>query len=341
VWVATIRDIARRAGVSVATVSRVVNGLPGVSNGTKEKVLKVTHELQYRPNAVARSLVTRRSYILGVFFLDPVNSDLRHPFFQDVLAGFKQRVGHEGYDLLVFNNSRPGEAGLSFAQRCWEQQVDGVLVVGVPRINPDLHELATSGIPCMGVDCELVGPKAGHISSDNIGGAARAVEHLIRLGHRRIAMINGSGFTKVSQDRLIGYRQALRAAGLPYQPGWVLEGDFTQAAGYDCMQQLLKGPELPKAVFSAADMMAIGAIEACQAAGLRVPEDVSVVGFDDINLASVFRPQLTTVRQQSVLMGRMAAEALVSMIGSDDFTPPVTTVPVELVVRETTAPPRH
>lgn len=336
---ATIRDIARKAGVSVATVSRVVNGHPSVSLATKARVLSVTQEMGYRPNAVARSLVTRRSYILGVFFLDPYNSDLRHPFFQEVLAGFKLRVGQEGYDLLIFNNQRPAEAGLSFTQRCYEQQVDGVLVVGVPRINPDLHELAVSGIPCMGVDCDLVGPRAGHISSDNVRGAVEATEYLIGLGHRRIALINGSGDTKVAQDRLIGYRKALQARGLAFNADWVFDGSFTEEGGYTCMNALLGQPSRPTAVFCSADVTAIGAIQAMRENGLQAPKDLSVVGFDDITPAAYFRPRLTTVRQEAMVIGRMAAEALVAMISDEEFTPPVLTVPTQLLIRDSSAPP--
>lgn len=336
---ATIRDIAKRAGVSVATVSRVVNGYPGVHPDTRERVLTLTRELSYRPNAVARSLVTRRSYMIGIFFLDLVNSDLRHPFFQDVLAGFKGRVGQVGYDLLIFNNQRQAEAGLTFAQRCYQQQVDGVLVVGVPRPRADLRELAHSGIPCMGVDCELVGPRAGHFRSDNVGGARTAVEYLIRLGHRKIAFINGDPISRPARDRLQGYREALEAHDLPFSADWVRDSHYTREGGYISMQDLLLQPEAPTAVFCAADIAAIGAMDAARAAGLSVPDDLSIIGFDDIQGASMVTPRLTTVQQNGVTLGELAAEALLSTLGNEGFRPPITVVPTQLVLRESTAPP--
>lgn len=336
----TIRDIARKAGVSVATVSRVMNGYAGVNEATKEKVLKVTRELSYRPNAVARSLVTRRSWSFGVFYLDPVNSDLRHPFFQDVLDGFKRRVGQEGYDLLVFNNQRPADAGLSFTQRCYEQQVDGVLVVGVPKINPDLTELANSGIPCMGVDCDLVGPKASHVSSDNVDGAIRAMKHLLSLGHRKIALLNGSVDVGVAQERLKGYRLALEEAGLPYRPDWVHHGDFTRETGETFTFSLLDSPDRPTAIFcTGGDMMAIGALSALAQRGVQVPQEMSVVGFDDIAAASFVTPSLTTVRQDAAAMGLHAAEALLSMMNPEASAPPALLFPTQLIIRKSTAAP--
>jgi LacI family transcriptional regulator len=331
--VATIYDIAKRAGVSPATVSKVLNGYPDVSDKTRKKIHEITEELQFQPNAAARGLTTKRSMLIGVFFRDHVNSGLRHPFFQNVLASFKDVVGNEGYDLLFFANEQNGPE--SFEARALQRDVDGILLVGVPRTDPAVASLAASRIPCMSIDLDLLGQRAGYLCSDNVGGAKLAVNFLISCGHRNIGFLGGSIVTKPGHDRLLGYQQACQANNLSMRREWILEGDFTETSGYLAGSQLAELRELPTAVFCASDMMALGMISALREKGIEAGRDISVVGFDDVEMAHFVTPGLTTIRQRTDLMGEQAAKALVSLIEGPDIVPPVLTVETELVVRGT------
>jgi len=331
----TIRDLAKRAGVSVATVSRVLNNYPDVSTETKLKVLALAKEMNFRPSAAARSLVTRRSNIIGVFFLqDHVNAMILHPFFQEVIVGFKRAVGAAGFDLLFFTSSRPADRHFSYLRHCRHHQVDGVVLMGVDRGDKQMAELASSGLPCMSVDVDVLGKRAGYVLSDNREGGMQAVRHLGSLGHTRIALINGHPTSKPTHDRFVGYRDALEDLGLPYRSEYVLYDDYTWEHGYASMKTLLDLPEPPTAVFACADLIAMGAIKAIRERGLHVPEDVAIVGFDDIEFASMVHPALTTVRQAKEAMGRAAGEALVRLIEEPGSSPPILVLPTELVIRE-------
>jgi LacI family transcriptional regulator len=322
--------------VSVATVSRVLNDYDDVSATTRERVLKLAEELEYTPTAAARSLVTKRSYVVGVVLSTGVDHpDIQHPFFQEVLVGLKRRLGAGGYDLLLLANEESGNAfgTHSYLQRCRHHRVDGVVLMGAEAGEPDVQKLARSTIPCVAVDLDLVGRRTGFVISDNARGADLAIEHLHELGHDRIATINGPTQARVGMDRLMGYRQALGRLGLPYRDDYVRDGDFYFESGSIAMQELLSLPEPPTAVFAASDLMAAGAIRAVEQAGLAVPADIAVVGFDDIQLAAMMQPALTTIRQNKLGLGSAAAEALLRMIERDGAPPPGITLPVELVVR--------
>lgn len=332
---ATIRDLAKRAGVSVATVSRVLNNYPDVAEETRQRVMELAKAMEYRPSAAARTLVTQTSHVIGVFFLqDHVNRVMLHPFFQEVMLGFKRVVGQAGYDLFLFTNQQPGTDTFSYVKRCRHHRVDGVVLMGVDRDDPGIRELVATDIPCISIDADLTGKRAGYICSDNVAGTAMAVQHLHELGHRSIGFINGLPDSRVGQDRWLGYRQAMERLGLPSRPEWVLDGDFTWDVGYSRMHALLGLPERPTAIVAGADLIAVGAIKAAHEHGLRVPEDLAIVGFDDISLASMVSPALTTVRQRMEEIGEIAGRSLVTLIEQPDSFPPVITLPVSLVIRE-------
>ncbi|WP_067936125.1 LacI family DNA-binding transcriptional regulator [Alicyclobacillus kakegawensis] len=337
----TIYDIAKRAGVSAATVSKVLNGYRDVSLATRLKVQRITEELGYRPNAIARSLATKRTMCIGVFFEDYVNVGLRHPFFSDLISAFQDVVGRQGYDVLFFADRQLEQAVSGFEARARHREVDGVLVFGVPRRDPGLPELANSQIPCVFVDLDLIGSRASYLTSDNVGGAVAAVRYLADCGHREIAFLGDQLATKPGQDRLIGYQQELRRRNLPFHPEWVLKGDFMEESGYQAACRLLDCAHRPTAVFCVSDLMAIGAIRAFRDHGLEVARDISVIGFDDITLARYVTPGLTTIRQQREEMGRKAAAELLGLIADPSKLPSIITVPTELVVRETVGPPIH
>jgi LacI family transcriptional regulator len=333
---ANIHELARLSGVSPSTVSRVFNGYTDVSDATRERVLAVARELDYTPSAAARSLVRQRSQLVGVILhTGPEHPDLQHPFFQEVLVALKHAVGRAGYDLLVFASEDDGaEAGPpSYAKRVRHHAVDGVVLFGVDAADREMERVGNLGIPLMGIDLQTEGPRAGYVMSDNALGARLAVRHLHGLGHTRIATIAGPQDTVPGADRLRGYRTELDALGLEYRPQYVLDGDFYAESGRGAMRVLLAQAEPPTAVFAASDLMAVGALQAVQEAGMRVPDDVAIVGFDDVQIAPLVQPPLTTIRQDKAGIGSAAAVALVRMIEEPAAAPPVVTVPVELVVR--------
>jgi LacI family transcriptional regulator, galactose operon repressor len=331
-----IHEVARLSGVSVATVSRVFNGYTDVSEKTRQRVFASAKKLEYTPSGAARTLVRKRSELIGVFLFTGVDHpDIQHPFFQDVLVALKQEVGLAGFDLLLFATEREEEglAPHSFLTRARHHHADGLVLMGIDPHDPELKRLVRAAIPTVAVDVELSGPRAGYVSSDNAEGSRLAARHLWELGHRRIATITGDTRTKPGADRLAGYRDALAELGGPVRDDYVAFGDFYTESGYEAMASLLALSEPPTGVVVAADLMAVGAIRAVEAAGLRCPDDVSVIGFDDIQLAELMSPPLTTVRQDKHGLGTAAARALVEMIEDPDARPAARTLPVQLVVR--------
>lgn len=330
--------MAKQSGVSVSTVSRVFNEYDDVSPATRERVLAVARKLDYAPSHAARTLVNKRSQLIGVvLFTGYEHPDIHHPFFQEVLVGLKHGIGELGYDLLLFATEQPGSSRgrpHSYLRRARQHRVDGIVLMGVERSDPEVEKLVRSPVPVIAVDLDVVGDRTSYVASDNIGGARLAVRHLHGLGHTRIAFIAGPSGTKPGADRTLGYRAEMRELGLKVPPGYEIEGDFYPESGEQAMRSMLSLPEPPTAVFAAADMMALGAIRCAHAAGLSVPGDLAVVGFDDIRLAELLSPSLTTVRQDMVGIGLSAGRALVEQIENPDATPPVLTLPVELVVRE-------
>jgi LacI family transcriptional regulator len=274
--------------------------------------------------------------LIGVILFTGLDHpDIGHPFFQEVLVGVKHGVGAGGYDVLLFATERPadGNAAHSYLGRARHHRVDGVVLMGVDREDPEVATLVEADIPIVGVDLDVTGAKATHVSSDNVGGARLAVRHLHGLGHRRIATIAGPEHHKPGADRLVGFRAELQALGIERRPEYELIGDWYTESGERAMQALLALPEPPTAVFAAADLMAVGAMKAARDAGLDVPADLAVVGFDDIQLASLLHPALTTIHQDKVGLGQAAARAILEQIENPEMTPAALTLPVELIIR--------
>jgi LacI family transcriptional regulator len=326
-------------------VSRVLNGYPDVAPRTRERVLAAIEEHDYTPVRAARSLVTGRTHVIGVILETGAgHPDLQHPFFQEVLVGLKHAVGGLGYDLLLFSTETSGNGYVNgatqrFLARARQHRVDGVVLMGVDRHASQIQELVASGIPTMSIDLDLEGDRAGHVMSDNVTGGTLAVRHLVELGHTRIALIGGPQDGRPGVDRLLGYRRELLRLGLEHRPEYVREGDFYPGSGYGEMMSLLNLSDPPTAVFAAADLMAAGAIRAISERGMRCPDHVSVVGFDDVQLAGLLQPPLTTVRQDKQRMGRVAGEGLIRAIDDPTIAPPTVVVPVELVIRTSAAAP--
>jgi LacI family transcriptional regulator len=337
-----IHELARLSGVSVGTVSRALNGYTDVRAETRERILRIAQELDYTPSASARTLVTQRSHVVGVFLeTGEGHPDLQHPFFHEVLGGIKAFAGPAGYDLLLFASERPGNGfgAHSYLKRCRHHNVDGAVLMGLDADDPEVRRLVRSDVATVGVDILLEGPVTTSVASDNEAGAAAAVRHLHELGHRRIAHITGLLDKRPGADRLRGYRHELQRLGVTPRDEYVQFGDFYVESGHRGMQALLALDEPPTAVFAGADLTALGAIHAAGEAGLEVPRDLSVVGFDDIQLAPYLHPPLTTLRQAKASLGTEAGRALIRHIEEEPDVPAAVTLPVELIVRGSTAAP--
>lgn len=336
-----IYDIAKRAGVSVTTVSKALNNYSDISEKTRKKIHQISEEMGYRANSVARSLSMKRSWTIGVFFNDFMNSGFKHPFFMDIMESFKKVVGENGYDILFIANHHIGGKRVSYVNQCYNRNADGLFTLSLHNDDPFLTELTQSNIPCISFDLDIIGKRLGYITSENIQGQMEAVEYLYQLGHRKIANIAAPFRTLTGHHRYLGYKQAIEKLGITYRSDYVVIGDYYIESGYVKMKELLRLPEPPTAVVTAADLIAIGAMKAVQEEGLSIPDDISIIGFDDIDLCQHVSPGLTTVRQDKQLLGKQAAEALLRLIEEPDTIPPVMTIPTDLVIRGSCTSPKR
>jgi LacI family transcriptional regulator len=316
----TIRDVAREAGVSVATVSRVLNGSGPVHEQTRERIRAVARELRYVPDSAARSLITRRTETLGV-----VLPDLYGEFFSEVMRGLDQSARRRGYHVLV-SSSHADRAEIEAAVRAMMGRVDGLVVMAPDVDAASLADNLPESLPVVLLNSGLGGDAGGSgvsfpfdtVDVDNYGGARGAVRHLVGLGHTRVALVKGAERNHDARERLRGYRDALAGARLEAPARWELPGDFTEAAGHDAALRILRMRPRPTALFAANDSMAIGALSALREAGARVPEDVAVVGFDDIPLARYMSPPLSSVHVDIARLGGRAVERLLELVAERD-----------------------
>ena len=328
---ATIRDVAERARVSVASVSRVLNGTGPVTEATRLRVFEAAEALQYVPHSGARSLSTSKTQTIGVIL-----PDLCGEFFSELIRGMDVAARSLGYHLIVSSSHDDAEEA-SAAIRSMRGRVDGLIVLS-PHL--DAANLAASLAGRTPILLMNGGADAGRpsIVVDNHGGAVLAVEHLIATGRRRIAHIAGPAGNLAAEARLAGYLQAMADAGLPTA---VVDGEFTQPSGHAAGVELARRELRPDAVFAANDIMAVGAMLALQDSGLRVPEDIALIGFDDVPIAALVRPGLTTLRIRIAETGRRALERLVRLINAADEAVADTACEVvrpELVVRPSSHP---
>lgn len=299
----TIREVAREAGVSVATVSRVLNGSGQASPATRDRIREVAERLRYAPNEAARSLIRSSSRTLGVLL-----PDLHGEFFSELMRGIDQRARQDGFHLLVSNfhaDAREMEATL----RAMRGRVDALILMSPDVDTRDILADVASGTATVLLNATAREvPGSDGVTIDNVGGARAMVRHLVRQGYERVAMIKGPERNHDSRERLRGYRAVLRAAGLPVLPDLEVSGDFTESSGYAAAQQLLALNEWPRAIFAANDAMAVGALSALRDAGVRVPEDIALAGFDDIPIAQYLTPPLSSVHVAIDELGRRATE---------------------------------
>lgn len=332
----TIADVAAHAGVGAGTVSRVLNNSPRVSATTRARVLKAIEQLNYRPNPMARGLSMGRCQTLGA-----VVPFFTHASAVERLRGVVAVLDGSRYDLVLFNVESPLHRDEHFAALTRRDRADGLLVMSLPPPPDSLERLGHGGVPVVLLDSQ--GKGVPSVVTDDVEGGRMATRHLVSLGHERIAFIgddpdNPLGFIS-SAHRERGYRATLRDAGLRVRPGYVRHGPHVRTIARRRTEELLARRDRPTAIFAASDTQALGVLEAVRAAGLEVPDDMSVVGFDDIEVSSYVG--LTTVRQPLYESGRVAATLLLDALEAEGPVAPVKHgLELELVVRSTTAPPK-
>jgi LacI family transcriptional regulator len=325
-----LEQIAKLSGVSRSTVSRVINNDPNVSVVTRDKVLQVVKRVNYTPNAAARGLAAGCTHVLGLVIPMGVSALFTDPYFPVLIQGVSSACNAREYSVMLWL-AEPEYERRQIRQIMYSGLVDGVIISSMLLNDSLVQALLEGELPFMLVGRHPTDTRASYVDADNIGGAREAVTHLLRLGRTRVATITGPQNMIAGTDRLAGYTAALRDRGLLSDPNLIAEGDFTEAGGHRAMQQLLA--RRPDAVFAASDMMALGAIRAIREAGLRVPEDVAVVGYDDLPFAAHSDPPLTTIRQPIQRTGATAVETLLDLINHPNGAAHRVVLPTELVVR--------
>lgn len=325
----TIQDVAAAAGVSVSTVSRVLNNKDDVAQETYEKIQRVINELGYTSSLAAKSMRSRKTNVIGL-----IVPDLEQSFCLNVVKGVNWAIEQLHYDLLVYTGGNSPDRAWAVRERQYVSLLNGSITDGIIVVTPTAETFSTH-YPLVAIDPHLDSTDFPAVIATNRVGALSAMEHLLNLGHRRIGFIGGRPDLQSAIRRLEGYKDSLRQANIPFDPDLVQIGNFTQESGYQCAQKLLALPERPTAIFAANDKSAIGAIEALNEAGLKVPDDMSIVGFDNTEEASFVNGGLTTVDQFIHDMGRVAVDMLVNLIQNKPLESYVYRVPTRLIVRNT------
>lgn len=326
-----IKEVASKANVSTATVSRTVNGNPLVSSKTADRVWRAIRELGYYPNSHARILVSGRSRILGLII-----SDIANPFFPELVKGFEDTALDQNYNVMIANTGYDSSRMTLGVRRMIEHQVDGVAIMTSEVDHHLIDELSRRGVPIVFLDVGSVKKRVSNIRVDYAKGIREAIDHLYDLGHRSVAFISGPMQLKSARIRRTAFLKSLAARHMDTDGSLVATGNHRVDGGQSCMEQLLRLHQRPTAVLASNDLTAIGALRAIHAAGLQVPKDISLIGFDDIELSQYTDPPLSTVRLSREELGRTAFEALVNIIeGVSDHGSEVR-VGTRLVLREST-----
>lgn len=325
---ASLKDIAKEVGVSTATVSKALNDLPDISEETKRLVREKAKEMGYFPNLAARALKTHRTYNLGVLFVDDKSSGLTHPFFSRVLESLRSEAEHMGYDI-TFINQRLADTDMSYLEHCRYRGVDGVVVACVDFTKPEVVELINSDLPVVTID--HVFSNAATVISDNSGGMKQLVDYIISMGHRKIAYIHGKD-SAVTRERMVSFYRAMESHGISVEESYLIEAEYTDAVlAKELTQELLKLKNPPSCIIYTDDFACIGGMGAIEEAGLSIPEDISVAGYDGIPVGEVIKPKLTTIVQDTDKIGRYAARKIVSLIERPKTTSvDIQSVPVKL-----------
>lgn len=324
----TIRDIARMTNLSTATVSRVLNNKPDVSEQARQGVLAVVKKFNYNPSSVARGLALSKTYTIGLIL-----PDITNPFYPELARGVESRAKELGYSVILSDIKNNHLALVDTVNLLQSKQVDGIIIVQWSSLfSKELDQIIDeSDSPIIAIDREN---GKSYVQFDNVSSAYQAVLYLISQGHTNIAHITGDLKTLSAQKRYEGYVQCLHDHGIKLRNEWIVEGDFTLQSGFKGMSKILEQPIPPTALFAANDLIAIGAYDAIAAAGLIIPDDISIIGHDDISFASIIRPKLTTVHVPKGELGEAFVNALYAMIEDKSKEPEVVILPSHLSLRD-------
>ena len=329
----TIYDVARLAGVSTATVSRALNGTGQIAPATRAAIDAAVEQLGYQANTVARSLVTKSTETIALLL-----PDITNPFYAALVSGIQQRALETGHTMLLCTTEGDPEREEQYLTLLRAKQVDGVLVDGLVLPPERIARFVREGLPIVCLDRDVDSASVPLVQVDNRLGARMATEHLLSLGHTRIAHVQGAPELGISEVRVQGYREALAEAGIAFDPQLLAIGSFTEEGGYDAARSLLETPSFT-AVFAANDLSAIGVINAIVESGRRVPGDVSIVGFDDLRLSRFTTPPLTTIHQPALEIAELATQLLLELASGRKVRQLRHLLEPALVVRASTAPP--
>jgi LacI family transcriptional regulator len=332
----TIYDVARLAGVSTATVSRLLNGTGQIAPKTRLAIEAAVNELGYQPNRIARSLATSSTETIALLL-----PEITNPFYGALVAGIEQRTLELGYTMLLCTTDDDPAREEMYLNLLRSKQVDGALADGLVLPPDRIAEFVADGFPIVCLDRDVDSTAVPLVQVDNKLGGRMATEHLLELGHRRIAHVAGTPGMRIVDERNEGYREALRTAGLDADPRLQAVGGFNEEGGYEACRSLFSRRPYPTAVFAANDLSAVGVLEAIAESGLHVPDDVSVVGFDDLRLAAYTSPPLTTIHQPAREIGARATSLLFDLTRGKKLRRVRHLLQPELVIRRSTAPPRR
>lgn len=308
----SMKDIAKRANVSVATVSKALNGYSDIGKAEREEIQRIAKEMGYFPNSSARALKTNRSFNLGILFADNMHSGLTHDYFAAIIDSFKVTAEAKGYDITFTNMGVVANRKMSYYEHCRYRGLDGVVIANIDFSAPEVIELIRSSLPVVTIDFVFDGRIA--IVSDNVRGMKDLTEYVIRMGHRKIAYVHGDD-NSVTRDRLSSFYRTTASYGIEIPENYVVTSRYRDVLTTEMRaSELLSLPDRPTCILFPDDFASVGGINAIQKAGLRIPEDISIAGYDGIPISQIISPKLATIRQDTKTIGKKAAEQLISLI---------------------------
>ncbi len=315
---ASLKDISKRCGVSIATVSKALNGQKDISEKTRQKIKQVADEMGYYPNAAARALKTKRSYNIGVLFKDDAGSNLTHEYFSGILNGFKVQAESMGYDITFINNYETQEA-MTYLEHCRYRNFEGVVVVCADFDNPQVWELMCSDVPIVTID--YVHYNCTAVSSNNVKGIQHLIRYVYSLGHRKIAYIHGQNFSNVTKERVTSFYSEMERLKLDVPDAYVLECEYLNAKQAAVQtRQLLELKDPPTCILYCDDTALIGGKNVMDERGMHIPQDISIAGYDGTKVSQLVYPKITTIRQNTDEVGREAARRLIKKIENPKTT---------------------
>lgn len=335
----TIIDVAKRAGVSPSTVSRVISNHPRISAATAAKVREIMQEMGYHPNMTAKSLVSKSTRTLGAILPRPAEELFLNLFFPEFIRGILSQSSRKGYDLVMTSGATQIEEMEAITRLVKGKKVDGIVVLSSRQDDPVIAFLHNNQFPFVLIGRSLEYPDVLSVDNDNVQAAFDATRHLIALGHKRIGFVSGPPNLAISRDRIEGYCKALEEAALPLQSNWIVEGEFLQESGYRAMSLVMSLPERPTAMVIIDDLVAIGVLRGLTELGYQVPRDISIVSFNNITVSQFTSPPISSIDIGIYQLGYTASQTLINAVEGKPIHMNRTIIPHRLILRESSAPP--